>query len=259
MAVDRDPQAIQVAKARLGSARVAWLACSYADPQALAAIREFRPEFALFDLGVSTRQLDSDARGFSFRPGVPLDMRMAPGAGETAAELLNGMDMSEMARLFRDYGDERRAKCLAATIVRRRSRSRFSTSDDLVNAIRSALGPRTGPSDFARLFQAVRIAVNGEIEALETALPIVLEALVPGGVLAVISYHSVEDRAVKRSFREWSRCCVCPVSAPVCTCRGRPLGSEDPRKPIRPTAKEIADNPRARSARLRVFRKADAR
>jgi 16S rRNA (cytosine1402-N4)-methyltransferase len=258
VAVDRDSDAISVAKARMGTADIRWLNCCFADPPALEAIRSFCPDFVLFDLGVSSRQLDSDSRGFSFRRDVPLDMRMTSMAGPSGADLLNTLESGVLAQLFRDYADESRAKHLANTIVRRRSTSPFATSDDLVNAVRAALGPRTGPADFARLFQAIRIEVNGEIRALEETLPVVLDALVPGGIVVVISYHSVEDRVVKHQFREWARTCVCPVGVPICTCRGRALGTQTPRKPISPTTEEIASNPRARSAKMRVFRKADA-
>jgi 16S rRNA (cytosine1402-N4)-methyltransferase len=210
----------------------------------------------LLDLGVSSRQLDEDARGFSFRPGAPLDMRMGS-AGPTAAGFLNRAEEGELARAFADWADEPRARALAAEVARRRARQPFATSDDLVNAIRAVLGPRSGPADFARLFQAVRIAVNDELEGLERALPALRAALAPGGRLAVISYHSGEDRVVKHAFQEWGRRCVCPPRQPVCTCRGRPLGRAEPRKPILADAAEVAANPRARSAKLRIFRVSD--
>ena len=139
-------------------------------------------------------------------------------------------------------------------MCRRRARKTFAISDDLVNAIRAVLGPRAGPAVFARLFQAVRIAVNDELGELERALPVLREALQPGGTLAVISYHSGEDRIVKLHFKEWARACICPPAQPICTCRGRALGVIDPRKPVLPDGDEIAANPRARSAKLRVFR-----
>jgi 16S rRNA (cytosine1402-N4)-methyltransferase len=138
-------------------------------------------------------------------------------------------------------------------VVRRRDRHPFSSSDDLVNAIRAVLGPRAGPPDFARLFQAVRIAVNDELEGLERALPAFRDALRPGGRLAVITYHSGEDRLVKQAFREWASACICPPRQPICTCRGRPLGRLEPRKPIVPAETELASNPRSRSAKLRIF------
>ena len=257
LAIDRDAEAISAGRRRIGTADVMWLNASFADPIALAAISEFRPDFVLFDLGVSGHQLDSSERGFSFKPGTVLDMRMSPGEGPTAAHLLNSLDQQELARVFREYGDERRASRLAAAVVRRRRKQPLATSDDLVNAIREVAGPRSGPHVFARLFQAVRIALNDEIGSLGRALPSVLDALVPGGVIAVISYHSGEDRVVKRFFGEWSRACVCPPRTPACTCRGRPLGAASPRKPIYPTALEVEMNPRARSAKLRIFRKSD--
>jgi 16S rRNA (cytosine1402-N4)-methyltransferase len=152
-----------------------------------------------------------------------------------------------------DGADERRARPLAKEIVRRRLNAPFRISDDFVNAIRAVLGPRSGPSDFARLFQALRIAVNRELEALRTALPALRDALVPGGQLGDITYHSGEDRIVKHLFRDWSRACVCPPHQPVCTCRGRALGRVLTRKALAPTPGEIAANPRARSARFRAF------
>jgi 16S rRNA (cytosine1402-N4)-methyltransferase len=184
-------------------------------------------------------------------------MRMGPD-GPSAAAFLNHADEAELARVFHDYGDERQARRLAREVVRRRDRQRFAISDDLVNAVRAVLGPRAGPGDFARLFQAVRIAVNEELTGLETALPAFRDALQPGGRLAVITYHSGEDRAVKHAFREWATACVCPPGQPVCTCRGRPLGRLVPRKPIVPDPDEVAANPRARSAHLRIFQAGDA-
>jgi len=255
LAIDRDPDAIAAGRARLGDAGVTYLHSPYAADPALEAIQRFQPDFILLDLGVSSHQLDQESRGFSFRPGASLDMRMDRG-GPTAADFLNRAPEAELRRVFADYGDERQAGRLAREIVRRRATERFQTSDHLVNAIRAVLGPRSGPGDFARLFQAVRIAVNDELEGLERALPVFRDALTPGGRLAVISYHSGEDRLVKHAFQEWCRSCICPPGAPVCTCRGRPLGRLEPRKPIRPDADEIANNPRARSATLRIFHKA---
>ncbi len=257
LGIDRDPEAIAEARRRLGEDGIRYLLSAYAAPAALRAIAEVRPDFILLDLGVSSHQLDDAQRGFSFRPGAPLDMRMGPDAG-SAAEFLNGEDEETLRQVFADYGDERHARWLARVVVRRRGHAPFQTSDDLVNAIREVLGPRSGPGDFARLFQAIRIAVNDELTGLEVALPAMLEALAPGGRLAVISYHSGEDRVVKGLFREWGRSCICPPEFPQCRCRGHALGATEPRKPIRPTETEIADNPRARSATLRIFRKAES-
>ncbi|NOT06851.1 MAG: 16S rRNA (cytosine(1402)-N(4))-methyltransferase RsmH [Gemmatimonadales bacterium] len=253
LAIDRDPDAIRIARERLGESGIRYLEAPFWSPEALAEIHDFSPDFILMDLGVSSRQFDQEARGFTFRPGAPLDMRMGPD-GPTGADLLNSASVETLRTWLKEWGDEPRAYRLAGEIVRRRERAPFATSDDFVNAIRAVLGPRSGPDDFARLFQALRIAVNGELAGLEEALPLLRDALTPGGAVAVISYHSGEDRLVKHAFHEWNRSCVCPPEQPVCTCRGRPLGSASPRGGIVPDAEEIAANSRARSARLRIFR-----
>ena len=253
LAIDHDPEAIAFSRERLGDRGIVYLEAAYDSPAALDAVAAFHPGFVLLDLGVSSRQLDAAGRGFTFRPGAPLDMRME-GRGASAADLLNRLEEDALARVFAEYADERRARRLAREIARRRQRAPFAVSDDLVNAIRATLGPRSGPADFARLFQAVRIAVNDELDGLARALPRFRDALEPGGRLAVITYHSGEDRLVKLAFREWASACVCPPHQPVCTCRGRPLGRLEPRKPILPSEEEVAANPRARSAKLRIFR-----
>lgn len=253
LGVDRDPEAIRRALARHGGAALRCLPGPFDAPEILDEVRRFQPDFILLDLGVSSRQLDDPGLGFSFRPGVPLDMRMSR-SGESAADILNRASQADLEGIFRKYGDEPRARRLAAEVIRRRDRQPFAVSDDLVGAIRAVLGPRSGPAEFARLFQAVRIAVNRELERLAAVLPAFRDALVPGGALAVISYHSGEDRVVKHAFHDWARACICPPALPVCQCRGRPLGREEPRRPIVPTEEEIAANSRARSARLRVFR-----
>ena len=255
LGLDRDPDAVRAAGLRLGgAARVRQ--GDFAEAARESDVVTFRPDAILLDLGVSSPQLDDPQRGFSFRPLTPLDMRMTAGRGRTAADWLNTTEEAVLAAALRDWADERRARSLAREIVRRRATRAFATSDDLVGAIRAVRGPRSGPDDFARIFQAVRIAVNGEIERLERALPALLEVLAAGGVLAVISYHSGEDRVVKHAMRGWERACVCPPAQPVCTCRGRPLGALLTRRPVRASAGEIQQNPRARSARLRAFHKA---
>ena len=254
LAVDRDPAAIAAARALLGETEVRYSTGPFASGKVLGTIQTFKPDRILLDLGVSSHQIDTLERGFTFRPGAPLDMRMGPG-GLTAADVLNTWTDAQLAECFRELADERpaRARRLAATIVRRRLREPFKTSDDLVKAIRAALGSRSGPADFARLFQALRIVVNQEREQLELGLPALRAALVPGGRLGVISYHSGEDRIVKHQFRDWARTCVCPPRQPVCTCRGTALGQVLTRKAVRPAPAEIAGNPRARSARFRAF------
>jgi 16S rRNA (cytosine1402-N4)-methyltransferase len=254
LAFDRDPAAVAAARDQLGG-RVTVRRLEFSVAARDPAVAAFQPDGALLDLGVSSPQIDDETRGFTFRRGAPLDMRM-DGEGPTAAEWLNAASPAELAHAFAEYGDEPRARSLARTIARRRAAQPLATSDDLVGAIRAVLGPRSGPPDFARLFQAVRIALNDEIRRLEAALEGFRDVLVPGGVLAVIAYHSGEDRVVKHAFREWARACVCPEDQPVCTCRGRALGALLTRRAIRPSTEEIAANPRARSARLRAFRTA---
>ncbi len=258
-AMDRDPAAVAAVRERLSDAlradRLRVVQGNFADVTALESV-DHCFDGVLLDLGVSSHQIDDIARGFSFRRSVPLDMRMGPDARCTAAEFLESADERELTRVFREYGDEPRAARLARAIVYRRAHGAITHSDDLVGAIRGALGARAGPADFARLFQSVRIAVNDETAALDAALPLWRDRLCPGGVLVVIAYHSGEDRRVKQAFRAWSAACVCPPRQPVCTCRGQPLGTLLTRRPVRPTEEEVARNPRARSARLRAWRRA---
>ena len=192
----------------------------------------------------------------TFRRGVNLDMRM--GGDEegipSAGQLLNEGTEEDLTRIFREYGEEPRARRLVREIAKCRSRNPFRTSDDLVAALYRALGRPPTIKDKARIFQAMRIAVNSELEALERVLPAIRDAMVPGAPFVVISYHSLEDRRVKNAFREWSRSCVCPPRIPLCQCRGKPLGSILTRTPIRPSEAEVDNNRRARSARLRVWR-----
>jgi len=255
LALDRDPEALAAAREALGVDGFTYLPASFGSPAALEAVAAYGPDRILLDLGVSSHQLDAVSRGFTFRPGAPLDMRMTPGQGATAADLLNSWPEARLAAAFIDDADAPtpRARALARAIVRRRMRAPFRTSDDLVNAIRAVYGSRSGPADFARVFQAVRIAVNDERQQLARALPAFRDALVPAGRLGVIAYHSGEDRVVKQAFRDWARSCVCPPRQPVCTCRGRPLGTVLTRKAVGPDPAEIAANPRARSARFRSF------
>jgi len=259
-AIDRDPDAIGAARRRLASYeiedRFRTVLGNYADVDRIPELEGRKFDGILLDLGVSSHQLDDPSRGFSFREGVPLDMRMGTDAVRDAATLLSTADEIELGAIFREYADERRAMRLAREIVRRRANRPFATSDDLVGAIRGALGPRTGPADFARLFQAVRIAVNDEIGGLERALDRLRERLQPEGILVVIAYHSGEDRVVKNAFRDWSASCVCPPRQPMCTCRGHALGTLLTKRPVTATPEEAERNPRARSARLRAWRSA---
>lgn len=260
VALDRDETAIEEARKRLASfqasGRFLAIRGNFSEIDRLPELRDRLFDGIFADLGVSSHQIDTDERGFSFRPGALLDMRMDRRSSTTAAELLNTLDEAELSRIFHDYGDEPRANRLAREVVRRRERKPMRVSDDLVDAIRGSFGARMGPGDFARLFQAVRIAVNDEINALDKSLPILRDHLRPSGILAIIAYHSGEDRLVKHRMREWSQSCVCPPRQPQCTCRGRALGELVTKRAMVASDEETASNPRSRSARLRAWRSA---
>jgi 16S rRNA (cytosine1402-N4)-methyltransferase len=214
-----------------------------------------RADAVLLDLGVSSMQLDRPERGFSYAADAPLDMRMDPSAELTAAQAINEWSEQELADVFRRYGEERYARQIARAIVRRRRQEPFARTGDLVETIRAAI---PAPARFGdghpakRVFQALRIAVNDELGALEQALPAAFELLRPGGRLAVISFHSLEDRIVKTFLRERERGCTCPPDFPVCVCGNEPELRAISRRPVRPSAAEVAANPRAASARLRA-------
>lgn len=259
VALDRDPDALATARARLAAheeaGRFTAVQGTYDQVDTLPQLAGQRFDAVLLDLGISSHQVDDASRGFTFREGAPLDMRMGD-EPRTAADLLNELDEPMLVQLFREYGDEPRAGRLAREVVRRRTTRPFVSSDDFVGAIRGALGPRSGPAEFARLFQALRIAVNDELGGLASALPKLRELLSPGGVLAVIAYHSGEDRLVKHAFRDWSVACTCPPLQPRCICGGVAAGEVLTRRAIVAGPDEVARNPRARSARLRAWRRA---
>ncbi len=258
IAVDRDAEALAAAAVELADVRdrVRFVHRGFDTAALDGEVRQRGLDGVLLDLGVSSHQLDADARGFAFRHGVTLDMRMDASQDRDAIRFLAETDEQELARVFFELGEESRSRRLAREIVKRRSTEPLRTSDDLVAALAVSLGRSPSAREKARIFQAVRIAVNAELDALDAALPALRDRLRAGGVLVVIAYHSLEDRRVKDAFRDWSRSCVCPPELPVCTCRGRPLGQTLTRKPLTPTEGEIERNPRARSARLRAWRKA---
>jgi 16S rRNA (cytosine1402-N4)-methyltransferase len=214
-----------------------------------------RADAVLFDLGVSSMQIDRPERGFSYAADAPLDMRMDPGADLSARDLVNEASERDLTAIFRDYGEERYARQIARAIGKRRREQPFERTGELVETIRAAI---PAPARFGdghpakRVFQALRIAVNDELGSLEAALPAALELLRPGGRLAVISFHSLEDRIVKRFLRSQERGCTCPPDFPVCVCGQEPTLRAQSRRAIRPTPQEIAANPRASSARLRA-------
>ncbi len=259
LAVDRDPEALAEARSVLEpfGARVRFVKARFDEAAERVGVAGPTLDGVLLDLGVSSHQLDAPRRGFTFREEGPLDMRMGgEGEGVTAADLLNEMEEEELARVFRRWGEEPRGRRLAGAVVRRRESSPFRTTGELVEVMTGAYGRPPLSKEKARVFQALRIAVNGELEALERALPAFRDALRPGGVFVVISYHSLEDREVKNAFRDWSTACTCPPELPVCICGGEPMGRLEVRGIIRPTDEEVERNPRARSARMRVWRKA---
>jgi 16S rRNA (cytosine1402-N4)-methyltransferase len=214
-----------------------------------------RADGVLFDLGVSSMQIDRPERGFSYAADAPLDMRMDPGADLSARDLVNEASERDLTAIFRDYGEERYARQIARAIGKRRREQPLERTGELVETIRAAI---PAPARFGdghpakRVFQALRIAVNDELGSLEAALPAALELLRPGGRLAVISFHSLEDRIVKRFLRSQERGCTCPPDFPVCVCGHEPALRAQSRRAIRPTPQEIAANPRATSARLRA-------
>jgi len=220
-----------------------------------------RADAILLDLGVSSMQLDRPERGFSYAADAPLDMRMDPSQEESACDVVNGWSERDLVTIFRRYGEERYAKQIARAIVRRRREQPFERTGELVDTIRAAI---PAPARFGeghpakRVFQALRIAVNDELDSLESALPAALEMLRPGGRLAVISFHSLEDRIVKRFLRERERGCTCPPDFPVCVCGNEPELRALQRRPIRPGQAEVAANPRSASARLRAAVKTGA-
>jgi 16S rRNA (cytosine1402-N4)-methyltransferase len=212
----------------------------------------------LFDLGVSSHQLDEAARGFSYRTEGPLDMRMGPDAGLTADEIVNQWDEASLARILRRYGEERFAGRIARAIISARPVHDTALLAEIVKAAIPAATRRTGGHPARRTFQALRIAVNGELEALEEGLDAAIESLMPGGRCVVISYHSLEDRITKRRFAQGAVGCVCPPDLPECGCGQTAELRVLTRKPIAPGDDEIARNPRARSARLRAAEKVAA-
>lgn len=257
LGLDLDPLALKLAAERLSvyGERVWLLQASYASLlQQIETLGWVSVEGILLDLGVSSMQLDTPERGFSFQSDAPLDMRFDPNRPETAADLVNTLNEQELANLIFRYGEERQARKIANAIVKARPITSTRHLSQVVSRV-------TGSSRKRRLhpatltFQALRIAVNRELEALESFLPQAVTALSSGGRLAVIAYHSLEDRLVKQYFRLESQDCICPPRQPVCTCGHRASLKEISRRPAVPQENEVERNPRARSARLRVAEK----
>ena len=259
LGMDVDPEALDIARKNLQlfGDRVILVRASYADLSVqLDALGWDSVSGILLDLGLSSMQLGSAERGFSFQIDAPLDMRFDPQSPLSADDLVNRLPEQELADILFKYGEERRSRQIAKAIVQVRPIHR---TRELAQVVGSAShSSPTGIHPATRTFQALRIAVNKELEAVEVVLPQAVSRLSPGGRLAVISFHSLEDRIVKRFFRQESTDCLCPPRQPVCTCGHRATITEIARRPVRPSEEEVQTNPRSRSARLRVAEKLEA-
>ena len=261
VAVDRDPTVrpyFDRVKASAPGVQARFLRGDYAVVLSQLAGNGVKADAILLDLGLSSMQVDRPERGFSYASDAPLDMRMDPSDELTAAEIVQTWDERELATVFRRYGEERYARQIARGIVRRRTDATIERTGQLVDVVRASI---PAPARFGdghpakRVFQALRIVVNHELESLETGLPAAFEMLRPGGRLAVISFHSLEDRMVKRFLRDKARGCTCPPELPVCVCGHEPEARILTPKPVRPSAAETELNPRSSSARLRAAAK----
>ncbi len=261
IAIDRDKAALDAAPARFGEYldRVTLVQGSFGGLAGiLASLNVGGVDGMLFDLGVSSPQLDDGSRGFSYLQDAPLDMRMDQSAPLTARDVVNGWSQEELKRVLWQYGEERYAGPIAAAIVRERENAPIETTGQLAELIRSAMPAkacREKQHPAKRSFQAIRIAVNDELGELERLLECALEALNPGGRLAIISFHSLEDRLVKTAYARWARGCTCPPDFPVCVCGKTPRVKLVGRRPITAGEEELKENPRARSAKLRLAEK----
>jgi 16S rRNA (cytosine1402-N4)-methyltransferase len=258
VAIDRDPDVrpyFDLLKASAAGVQTRFLRGDYAVVLSQLATNGVKADVVLLDLGLSSMQVNRPERGFSYATDAPLDMRMDPSDDLTAAEIVNTWDERELATVFRRYGEERYARPIARGIVRRRAESPIERTGQLVDVVRASI---PAPARFGdghpakRVFQALRIVVNHELDSLESGLPAAFEMLRPGGRLAVISFHSLEDRIAKQFLRERARGCTCPPELPVCVCGHEPELRILTTKPIRPSAREVELNPRASSARLRA-------
>ena len=259
--IDRDERAIAAATRRLeGFPGFHAVHGNFHDAKELLREAGAPPlDGALLDLGVSSPQLDEAERGFSYHQDAPLDMRMDPSGGMTAADLVNTASEAELTRILRDYGEEKWAARIARIICEHRAARPLATTGDLVRAVDAAIPKNVRRRDDGhparRTFQAVRIAVNDELDPLDRALCDFVDCLKPGGRLCVITFHSLEDRIVKRCFQRLQNPCVCPPKAPVCTCGRKPVVRVLAHGAVPPSPEELEQNPRARSAKLRVCEK----
>lgn len=258
ISVDQDPDAIAVLHERLGGdPHITIVQNNFSRMREIVQTLNLPPlNGVLMDIGVSSHQLDTPERGFSFHADAPLDMRMSQ-SGTTAADLVNTLSPQELARIFREYGEERYAMPIAQRIVATRTQQPILTTIQLTDVIRSAIPAKACRDGHParRVFQALRIAVNGELDALNEGLDAAFEVLGVGGRLAVITFHSLEDRMVKQRMATWCEGCICPPEFPVCVCGHKPRAELITRKPIEASPEELAENPRSRSAKLRICQK----
>lgn len=258
ISLDQDPDAIQTATERLQGLPAQVVQVNFRQAkQALAQLGIQQINGALLDLGVSSHQLDDGDRGFSYHMDAPLDMRMSQ-SGQTAADLVAVLSREELARILRDYGEEPYAWQIAGRIVKEREQKPILTTLQLAELVASAVPPaerRKSKNPARRTFQALRIAVNSELDALNEGMDGIFDCLVPGGRFCIITFHSLEDRLVKNKFRRWATACTCPPEYPVCLCGGKPKAKLITRKPIEADSTELESNRRSRSAKLRVLEK----
>lgn len=257
IAIDQDPDAIKVLNERLSQLdNVSIVHSNFCEIKSiLASLNIEKIDGLLLDLGVSSFQLDNADRGFSFRQNAPLDMRMSK-EGLSAYDVVNGYSEEELANVIWRYGEEKFSRSIARNIVKARQERAVETTFELVDIIKASMPARELKKGHParKTFQAIRIEVNGELEKLSRALDDAFDCLNPGGIIAVITFHSLEDRIVKEKFAEWTRGCTCPKEFPVCVCGNKPKG-ELPFKSKSPSDAELEENPRARSSRLRAFKK----
>lgn len=256
--LDRDPEALEAARENLKSIRqkLTLINNTFARlDDVLSDLGLTQVDGFLFDLGVSSHQIDTSERGFSFMIDGPLDMRMGAGSARSAAEIVNNWSEKELAALFKNYGEEKRAVPAARAIVAARQKERLSSTGQLRKVLEPVLSGKHLNASLARIFQAIRIEVNDELGQLGTALELAVEHLIPGGRVVVISYHSLEDRLVKRYFAAEAKGCVCPPKTPMCVCGRKPSLEILTRKVVVPSEVEAEENPRATSAKLRAARK----
>lgn len=259
--IDQDPHALDAARKRMAGVRCRIRLVRSNFRRLEEILNELQIEKAdgfLFDLGVSSPQLDQEERGFSYHRDAPLDMRMDPDSDFTAYDLVNTWPEKEIARILSKFGEERFARRIAGRIVEGRKRAPIRTTRELAEIIKESIpapARRSGPHPARRSFQAIRIAVNDELGAFSSALNQAIKRLRPGGRICVITFHSLEDRICKRTFQEGERGCICPSGFPVCVCNQRPILRSVTKKPILPSPREVEQNPRARSAKLRIAEK----